>query len=178
MSPSPAAFPLLCQASARKIPRQFSNWQWWFRPSMRRRNVRPLTESLRNTLASIEWEAIFVDDDSPDGTAALIREVGRLNRRVRVIQRIGRHGLASACIEGMLATPRATSPRWTRTRSTMNRFCRSCWIASRRKSWISSSAAAMPKVAAWATLRGDASRSVGWDRVFLEEVVHRLSGIR
>src|SRR5579871_6495739 len=105
MSPSPAAFPLLCQASARKIPRQFSNWQWWFRPSMRRRNVRPLIESLFHTLASIEWEAIFVDDDSLDGTAALIREVGRLNRRVRVIQRIGRHGLASACIEGMLATP-------------------------------------------------------------------------
>jgi len=67
--------------------------------------VRPLIESLFHTLASIEWEAIFVDDDSLDGTAALIREVGRLNRRVRVIQRIGRHGLASACIEGMLATP-------------------------------------------------------------------------
>ncbi len=54
-----------------------------------RANVIPLLERLRATLAGIEWEAIFVDDDSPDGTAAFIREIGRSDGRVRVLQRIG-----------------------------------------------------------------------------------------
>jgi dolichol-phosphate mannosyltransferase len=67
-------------------------------------NVLTLIERLHHTLGLLEWEAIFVDDDSPDGTASILREAARGDRRVRVIQRIGRHGLASACIEGMLAT--------------------------------------------------------------------------
>ena len=69
-----------------------------------RDNIDPLLESLRQTLDGIEYEVIFVDDDSPDGTAAAIREISRTNARVRVLQRIGRRGLSSACLEGMLAT--------------------------------------------------------------------------
>ncbi len=69
-----------------------------------RANVTPLLERLRKVLAGIEWEAVFVDDNSPDNTAGLVREIGRLDYRVRVLERIGRQGLASACIEGMLAT--------------------------------------------------------------------------
>jgi dolichol-phosphate mannosyltransferase len=49
------------------------------------------------------WEVIFVDDDSPDGTAERIREISRRDRRVRCLQRIGRRGLTTACIEGALA---------------------------------------------------------------------------
>ena len=69
-----------------------------------RANIVPLLERLRQCLSGVEWEAIFVDDNSPDGTAASIREIARTDPRVRVLQRIGRRGLASACIEGMLAT--------------------------------------------------------------------------
>ena len=69
-----------------------------------RENVLPLLEKLRQRMDGIDWEAIFVDDDSPDGTAAAVREIARTDRRVRVIQRVRRHGLSSACIEGMLAT--------------------------------------------------------------------------
>jgi dolichol-phosphate mannosyltransferase len=47
---------------------------------------------------------IFVDDDSPDGTAGWIREISRRDRRVRCLQRIGRRGLTTACIEGAPAT--------------------------------------------------------------------------
>ena len=61
-------------------------------------------QGLREALGTLQWEAIFVDDDSPDGTAALLHDVARRDSRVRVIQRIGRQGLASACIEGMLAS--------------------------------------------------------------------------
>jgi dolichol-phosphate mannosyltransferase len=45
-----------------------------------------------------------VDDDSPDGTANKVRELGRTNSRVRCMQRIGRRGLSTAVIEGMLAS--------------------------------------------------------------------------
>jgi dolichol-phosphate mannosyltransferase len=67
-------------------------------------NVPTLIAKLDQALAGRRWEAIFVDDDSPDGTADAARELGRIDTRVRVIQRIGRRGLSSACIEGMCAT--------------------------------------------------------------------------
>jgi dolichol-phosphate mannosyltransferase len=67
-------------------------------------NIAELIERLRVCLHGIAWEAIFVDDDSPDGTADLVRAIGRTDRRIRCIQRIGRRGLASACTEGMLAS--------------------------------------------------------------------------
>ncbi len=69
-----------------------------------RANVPVLIARLDQALQGRSWEAIFVDDDSPDGTAAEARELARVDRRVRVIQRIGRRGLSSACIEGMCAT--------------------------------------------------------------------------
>jgi dolichol-phosphate mannosyltransferase len=47
---------------------------------------------------------VFVDDDSPDGTADLARELARAKPRVRCIQRIGRRGLSRAVIEGALST--------------------------------------------------------------------------
>ncbi|WP_133020714.1 glycosyltransferase family 2 protein [Sphingomonas sp. PP-CE-1A-559] len=67
-------------------------------------NVATLIAKLDQALVGLNWEAIFVDDDSPDGTADAAREIARLDKRVRVIQRIGRRGLSSACIEGMCAT--------------------------------------------------------------------------
>ena len=45
-----------------------------------------------------------MDDDSSDSTAAAARQLAQRNPRVRVIQRIGRRGLASAAVEGMLAS--------------------------------------------------------------------------
>jgi dolichol-phosphate mannosyltransferase len=69
-----------------------------------RENVKALIGRLHEALAGIEWEVVFVDDDSPDGTAEFCRQIGRSDRRVRVVQRIARRGLASASIEGILAT--------------------------------------------------------------------------
>ena len=69
-----------------------------------RGNVAVMVARLDQALQGRRWEAIFVDDDSPDGTADAVRELGRIDARVRVIQRIGRRGLSSACIEGMCAT--------------------------------------------------------------------------
>jgi dolichol-phosphate mannosyltransferase len=69
-----------------------------------RANVHELIQRLRESLAAYRWEVIFVDDDSPDETAQLVREIGQRDAQVRCIQRIGRRGLSSACIEGMLAS--------------------------------------------------------------------------
>ena len=69
-----------------------------------RDNVRPLLACLDRVLGDVPHEVIFVDDDSPDGTAHLIRQISLERPDVRVIQRIGRRGLGSACVEGMLAT--------------------------------------------------------------------------
>lgn len=69
-----------------------------------RDNIAHLVESLKSCLAGRSWEVIFVDDDSPDRTADVVREIARREPRVRCIQRIGRRGLSSACVEGMLAS--------------------------------------------------------------------------
>ena len=69
-----------------------------------RANVAPLVARLHACLLGTDWEVIFVDDDSPDGTAAEVRAVAARDPRVRCLQRIGRRGLSSACVEGMLAS--------------------------------------------------------------------------
>lgn len=69
-----------------------------------RDNIDLLVERLGRALQGIEWEVVFVDDDSPDGTARHVRTLGERDRRTRCIRRISRRGLSSACIEGMLST--------------------------------------------------------------------------
>jgi len=69
-----------------------------------RANIAPMVARLEAALGPTGWEAVFVDDNSHDGTAEEARRIGRTDPRIRVIQRIGRRGLASAAIEGMCAT--------------------------------------------------------------------------
>lgn len=67
-------------------------------------NVRPLFALLQKTLAGTKWEAVYVDDDSPDGTANAVRALATEQSNVRVLHRIGRRGLSGACIEGILSS--------------------------------------------------------------------------
>lgn len=69
-----------------------------------RENIPLIIDKLDDVLHGLAWEAIFVDDDSPDGTAEIVTAYARLDTRIRLLQRIGRRGLSSACLEGMLAT--------------------------------------------------------------------------
>jgi dolichol-phosphate mannosyltransferase len=70
-------------------------------------NVPFVVKCLSEALADVRWEVIFVDDNSPDGTTTAARKIARSDPRVRCIRRIGRRGLAGACIEGMLASSAA-----------------------------------------------------------------------
>jgi dolichol-phosphate mannosyltransferase len=72
-----------------------------------RDNVVELVLRVTRALGDSSWELVFVDDDSPDGTADLVRELAGKNSRVRCLQRIDRRGLSSACVEGMLSSSAA-----------------------------------------------------------------------
>jgi dolichol-phosphate mannosyltransferase len=67
-------------------------------------NIPVLIGKLHDALQGVEWEVVFVDDDSRDGSADVVRRIAQDDPRVRCVQRIGRRGLSSACIEGILAT--------------------------------------------------------------------------
>lgn len=67
-------------------------------------NVAEITRRIEASLQGVAWEILFVDDDSPDGTAEQVRQLARQDSRIRLLRRVGRRGLSSACIEGMLAT--------------------------------------------------------------------------
>jgi dolichol-phosphate mannosyltransferase len=69
-----------------------------------RPNIAPLIARLDTALRGIDWEVLFVDDNSPDGTAGEVRRIAQTDFRVRCIRRIGRRGLASAVIEGALSS--------------------------------------------------------------------------
>ncbi len=69
-----------------------------------RDNVPVLAERLAGALDGIAWEAVFVDDDSTDGTIDAVRALARETPRIRGIRRVRRRGLAGASLEGMLAS--------------------------------------------------------------------------
>jgi dolichol-phosphate mannosyltransferase len=67
-------------------------------------NLRELLRRVDAALIGVDWEMIVVDDNSPDGTSVLAKEISHEDSRVRCLRRVNRRGLAGACIEGMLAS--------------------------------------------------------------------------
>jgi dolichol-phosphate mannosyltransferase len=63
-----------------------------------------LVRCLDSLQLPVTWEVIFVDDDSADESRNVIKTMAATDARVRLLHRIGRRGLASAVIEGMLAS--------------------------------------------------------------------------
>ncbi len=69
-----------------------------------RDNIRPLLDLIARALDGDSYEVVFVDDDSRDGTLEELQALSRADPRVRYIHRIGRRGLSSAVVEGMLSS--------------------------------------------------------------------------
>jgi dolichol-phosphate mannosyltransferase len=67
-------------------------------------NVAPLVGTLHEALAGLDWEVLFVDDDSTDGTCEAVLAIARADPRVRHILRVVNPGLANSCIQGMLSS--------------------------------------------------------------------------
>src|SRR3954466_1043042 len=67
-------------------------------------NIEMLLTKIETTLAGVRWEIIFVDDDSQDRTRDVILQRCRVDPRVRLVHRIGRRGLSSAVVEGILSS--------------------------------------------------------------------------
>jgi dolichol-phosphate mannosyltransferase len=107
----PADLPARLPAAKTPEPRPASR-NWGLAPELavvipvlnERDNVPLLVERLNDALTELAWEAIFVDDDSVDGTADVVRALARRQPNIRCVQRLGRRGLASACIEGILSS--------------------------------------------------------------------------
>ena len=66
-------------------------------------NILKILGMLKKVLKSITHEIIFVDDNSPDGTSAVVKDCMKTSSKIRLIHRIGRKGLAGAVIEGIFA---------------------------------------------------------------------------
>ena len=67
-------------------------------------NLALLARGLEDALAHIAWEVIIADDNSPDGTHRLAKQMALSNPHIRCVRRIGRRGLAGACIDGILSS--------------------------------------------------------------------------
>lgn len=55
-----------------------------------RHNLPVLIERISRLLDGEDWEILVVDDNSPDGTSAVARQLGQRDRRIRCIRRIAR----------------------------------------------------------------------------------------
>ena len=69
-----------------------------------RGNIDALVGRLRSSLEGVAWQVIFVDDNSPDGTAEAVKRLAASDPRILCLKRVGRRGLAGAVIEGVLAS--------------------------------------------------------------------------
>ncbi|MDX5426740.1 MAG: glycosyltransferase, partial [Bacteroidota bacterium] len=62
-------------------------------------NIRPLMESIRNALNGVDYEIIFVDDGSTDGTIDAINEVA--DDRTIVLEFMRNYGQSTAMAAGI-----------------------------------------------------------------------------
>ena len=63
-------------------------------------NIHIVIKKIQSVLVNINYRILFIDDNSPDGTAD--KKFQELDNKIDLVVRVGRRGLSSACIEGIL----------------------------------------------------------------------------
>jgi dolichol-phosphate mannosyltransferase len=162
-------------------------------------NVPVVLSALARALYGVDWEVIIVDDDSPDGTAESVREMASTNPRIHVIERIGRRGLSSACIEGMLSTSapyiavidadmqhdESVLPKMLEkirdehldlVVASRNLASGGMGEFSRRRVWLSNMGNRVSRQVCHCDISDAMSGFFVIDRHFFQEIVHRLTG--
>ena len=66
-------------------------------------SISKMVSSLLELTSDWRTEILIVDDDSQDGTSDIVRTMAIQDQRIKLIQRVGRSGLASAIKEGLIA---------------------------------------------------------------------------
>ncbi|MHA1590149.1 MAG: polyprenol monophosphomannose synthase [Candidatus Njordarchaeales archaeon] len=69
-----------------------------------RENIADSIHRIESALKDLDFEIVVVDDNSPDGTADLARELNGLYGNIEVIERPRKFGLGSAVIDGIKAS--------------------------------------------------------------------------
>ena len=64
-------------------------------------NIPELTKRIWESLSSIVFEVIFIDDNSPDHTAEVAEKLAEVYGNIKVLRRHSKLGLASAVLDGM-----------------------------------------------------------------------------
>jgi len=67
-------------------------------------NIPELTKQIWKSFSSIDFEIIFIDDNSPDGTAEVAEELADVYGNIKVLLRSSKRGLASAVLDGIKAS--------------------------------------------------------------------------
>ena len=65
---------------------------------------READNELQRHLTAYDWEVIFVDDDSDDGTTEVVRSYARTNEHVRLVLRVHERGLSTVYRTDVLAS--------------------------------------------------------------------------
>ncbi|TGK05256.1 glycosyltransferase family 2 protein [Leptospira langatensis] len=64
-------------------------------------NIERCISGVIQIFKNIEYEIIVIDDNSPDGTWAIVEKMHESNSRVKIIRRMTEKGLSSAIVSGM-----------------------------------------------------------------------------
>jgi len=63
-------------------------------------NIIRLSKAIGKAFSGVDYEVVFIDDNSQDNTAAIIRSLPGFGRTIKLLERSGKLGLASAVAAG------------------------------------------------------------------------------
>ena len=88
--------------------------------------IQKVMQQIQEEHADTEFELLFINDGSRDGTLAKLRELAKQDERVRYISFSRNFGKESGMYAGLENATEIMWSSWTRTCSTRRHSCRKC----------------------------------------------------